>query len=353
MIDNEPIFLDNASTTPVDKRVFDEMAPYFTDFYANASSNHEFGLKTRNAIEHARNQVSNLINSKTSEVIFTSGSTESINLALKGYVESNLFKGNHIITCCTEHKAVLNTCHYLESKGIEVTYLDVDNNGLISIEELSNVLRDDTILVSLMYVNNETGIVQNLKNISRLLESHQAILFTDATQAVGKIEVDFVDIGADLLCFSGHKVNGPKGVGALIKKDEIKLTPLIHGGNQEKGIRSGTYNTPLIVGFGMACEIILKEFNQIEKDIQKKRDEIITHYESKNIGRVNFKSVKTSPNIISITLINIKSEEYLLKNKNEFFASTGSACDSEIQEFSHVLKAMKMKDLDKIIRLSI
>jgi len=349
---SQKVFLDNASTTPIDERVFNEMIPYFKEMFGNASSNHEFGLIARKAIEKARFQVSNLINSKPREIIFTSGSTESINLALKGYVESNLYKGNHIITLKTEHKAVLNTCIYLESKGVEVTYLDVDENGLILEEELINALKEETILVSIMYVNNETGVIQDIKKISKILKDYNAVLFSDATQAVGKIDLDFFDMDVDMLCFSGHKINGPKGVGVLVKKDEIKLTPLIHGGDQERGLRSGTYNTPLIVGLGKACEIILNEFDEIQEKLNNQRGQIIKHYESKNIGVVNFKSIKTSPHIISITLKNIEAEDYLLQNKNEFFASTGSACNSEIIEFSHVLKAINIRDINKIIRLS-
>jgi cysteine desulfurase len=232
-------YFDNASTTKVDSRVLEVMLPYFSEIYGNASSNHEFGKIAKNGINKARVQVSELINANENEVIFTSGATESINLALKGFVESNFEKGNHIITVKTEHKAVLSTCEYLETKGVEVTYLDVDINGLISIDDLKNAIRKDTFLICVMFVNNETGVIQPIKEIGAIAKQNSITFFCDVTQAVGKIKVDVNENNIDLLCFSGHKLNAPKGVGTLYKNRNIELTPLFHGGGQENGLRTG------------------------------------------------------------------------------------------------------------------
>lgn len=250
-------YLDNASTTKLDSRVLEAMMPYFNEIYGNASSNHAFGKESFRAIEQSRKQVSELINANESEIIFTSGATESINLALKGYTEFNFDKGNHIITVKTEHKAVLSTCEYLESKGVEITYLDVNKEGLILIDDLKNAIRNDTILICIMYVNNETGVIQPINEIGSIAREKNITFFCDATQAIGKIEVDVERDNIDMLCFSAHKLNGPKGVGILYKKRGIELIPLLHGGGQENNLRAGTYNSPLIVGLGKACELVV------------------------------------------------------------------------------------------------
>tara|TARA_R110001632_G_scaffold231177_1_gene369421 strand:+ start:1267 stop:2331 length:1065 start_codon:yes stop_codon:yes gene_type:complete len=348
-----PIYLDSASTTKVDSRVLEVMIPYFSKYYGNASSNHVFGKKTHEAINNARAHVADIINCNSKEIIFTSGATESINLALKGYVESNIDKGNHIITAKTEHKAVLSTCDYLETKGFEVTYLDLDENGLISMDQLRASIKKNTLLVVIMYVNNETGVIQSVKEIGEIARERNIIFFCDATQAVGKIVVDIENDNIDMLCFSGHKLNGPKGIGVLYKRKDIELTPLIHGGGQENGLRGGTYNTPLIIGLGRACEIAILEFEEKTQKLTNKRKEAEVFYEGNNIGTVNFKNVKTTPHIISITLNNFEAEEYLMLKSKEFTASTGSACNSEIIEISHVLKAIGIKNKKHIIRISI
>lgn len=348
---NIPTYLDSASTTKVDRRVLQEMLPYFSEYFGNPSSSHIYGKKAKTAIESSRFKVSNLINATPKEIIFTSGATESINLALKGYLESNIEKGSHIITVKTEHKAVLNTCEYLQTKGIEVTYLDVDNNGLISITELKNAIKPNTALVTIMYVNNEIGVIQPIKEIGKICRENNIIFFCDATQAIGKVKVDVEEDYIDMLCFSAHKINGPKGIGVLYKRNGIEITPLIHGGGQEKGLRGGTYNTPLIVGLGKASDIAMNELeNNIEK-LLKKRKELQKYYESNDIGSVNFTQVKRAPHILSITLNNFEAEEYLMIKAKEFSASTGSACNSEVIEVSHVLKALKI-DNNKIIRIS-
>ena len=346
-------YFDTASTTRVDPRVLEEMLPYFTDFYGNASSNHAYGLRAKKAIDKARIQVSKIINCESKDLTFTSGATESINLGIKGYVEANTDKGNHIITVKTEHKAVLATCEYLETKGYEVTYLDVDENGLISLKELSNSIKNNTLLIAVMYVNNEIGVIQPIQEIGRIARECKITFFCDATQAVGKITVDVERDYIDMLCFSAHKLNGPKGVGVLFKRSDVELTPLIHGGGQEKGLRGGTYNTPLIVGLGKACELAIQEFTENIEILNKKKEEVIANYECNSVGKENFKYVKKAPHIISITLNDFEAEEYLMINSKEFIASTGSACNVEVIEVSHVLKATGIENNNKVIRISI
>jgi len=348
-----PLYFDSAASTPVDKRVLDVMYPYFSEIFGNSSSSHIYGKQAKKAIEIARKQVSDLINCNENEVFFTSGATESINMALKGYVEANTGKGNHIITVKTEHKAVLSTCEYLETKGIEVTYLDVDANGLIRLDELISAIKESTLLIAIMYVNNEIGIIQPITQIGEIAQEHNISFFCDATQAVGKVKVDVQVDNIDMLCFSGHKLNGPKGIGVLYKKNETELTPLLHGGGQEKGLRAGTLNTPLIVGLGKACEIISEEIDEIISNLFDKNAEIERYYEENNIGIVNFKNVKKAPHILSITLNDYKADDFLILKSKEFVASTGSACNSSVITRSHVLQSLEGNKTSKIIRISI
>jgi cysteine desulfurase len=350
-MNNLPKYLDAAATTPVDKRVLDAMYPYFSEVFGNASSSHVYGLTAKKAIEIARNQVAELINADCKEIIFTSGATESINLALKGFVESNIGEGNHIITVKTEHKAVLSTCEYLETKGFEVTYLDVDSNGLISLEDLKLAIKETTLLIAIMYVNNEIGVIQPVDAIGKIAQEHNICFFCDATQAVGKVKVDVINDKIDMLCFSGHKLNGPKGVGILYKKNNLEITPILHGGSQENGLRAGTYNTPLIVGLGKACEIITKELDIHISSLLEKRNEVEKYYEENSIGNINFKEVERAPHIVSITLNDMKAEDYLIIKSKDFSASTGSACNSNIVVDSHVLKALN-KNNKNIVRIS-
>jgi cysteine desulfurase len=347
-------YFDTASTTKVDSRVLEAMLPYFSEIYGNASSNNRFGKTSKQAIEFARKQVSELINANESEIIFTSGATESINLALKGFFEANYDKGNHIITVKTEHKAVLSTCEYLETKGVEVTYLDVDNYGLISIDDLKKAIRKDTILICVMFVNNETGVIQPINEIGSIARENKIKFFSDATQAVGKILVDVEEDNIDMLCFSGHKLNAPKGVGILFKKRNIELTPIIHGGSQENGLRAGTYNTPLIVGLGKACEIALEELDDDEDYIRKLNSYLIRELKKLN-GTVLIGNEKNKvSNIVDIMIPGLNSNIFIAK-KNGFALSNGSACTSEIIESSHVLKAMGFSDKEckQTIRISI
>lgn len=351
--DSELLYLDNASTSKLDERVFEEMKLYFLEYFGNASSNHEFGKISKKAINKARAQVSKLINCFEDEIIFTSGATESINLALKGFLEANPQNGNHIITAKTEHKAVLATCEYLETKGYDVTYLDVDINGLISLEELRNSVKENTSLVVIMYVNNETGVIQPIQEIGEFTRENNIKFFCDATQAVGKIEVDIEMDLIDMLCFSGHKLNGPKGIGVLYKRKDIEITPLIHGGGQEYGLRSGTYNTPLIVGLGKACEI---GYGEVNKNIKKFKD--LNNYLKESLGEIiPFKEISQGnlrvQNIINLIIPGLDSNIFMAKNNN-LAVSNGSACNSELIEESHVIKAMlpKKSSENNYIRIS-
>jgi cysteine desulfurase len=348
-----PIYWDNAATTPVDQRVLDSMLPYFDEIFGNASSNHLYGKKAKIAIENSRNLVADLINAESQEIFFTSGATESINWALKGYLEANPELGNHIITVKTEHKAVLNTCEYLESKGFEVTYLDVDQNGLIDLNELRNSIRSNTAIVCVMYVNNEIGIIQDINEIGKICRQSKVTFFCDASQAVGKLPVDVVSENIDMLCISGHKFNGPKGIGALYVKKSIKLTPLIHGGGQEKGMRGGTYNTPLIVGIGEAARLAKLEFKERNNSLIVKRKEIEAHFENNKMASINFKNQNRAPHIISASLIDKDADDFIIEHAHEFAISTGSACNSQLVQKSHVLKQIFEEPNQNIIRISI
>ncbi len=344
-------YWDAAATTPVDQRVVDAMLPYFNEIFGNASSNHSYGKRAKNAIEIARSYVADLINSDKKEIYFTSGATEAINWALKGYLEANPEKGNHIITVKTEHKAVLSTCEYLESKGYEVTYLGVDKNGLINLQELESNIRKNTVLISVMYVNNEIGIIQDIPVIGKIAQENNIAFFCDATQAIGKIPVDVFSDKIDMLALSAHKFNGPKGIGSLFIRNGIKISPLLHGGGQENGLRAGTYNTPLIVGLGEASRIAKEEFYERVENLKTKRFEIENYFVSNNYGTINFKNQKTAPHILSVTLNGYDAEDFLIEKNQEFVASTGSACNSSIIQISHVLMSLGSKD--NIIRISI
>ncbi|MEO7977697.1 cysteine desulfurase family protein [Flavobacterium sp.] len=347
-------YFDNASTTKIDSRVLEVMLPYLNEFFGNASSSHDFGKKAKISIEKARNQVAELINSNDDEIIFTSGSTESINFALKGYIESNYDKGNHIITAKTEHKAVLSNCEYLETKGFEVTYLNVDQRGLISIDDLKNAIRTDTVLICIMYVNNETGVIQPISEIGSIAKENNIAFFCDGTQAVGKIIVDVEKDNIDMLCLSGHKLNGPKGVGVLYKRRGIELIPLLHGGGQENGLRGGTYNTPFIVGLGKACEIA---FNELK--VNAVILELTSKYLSLELGKIKGLVIigngeRKILNIIDVLIPGLNSDIFISKASN-FALSNGSACTSQIIESSHVLKSMGLTDAEcsNCIRISI
>ena len=327
------------------------MLPYFDEIFGNASSNHVFGKQAKQAVDNAREHVAKIINAKAKEIVFTSGATEAINLGIKGYIQSNRQKGNHIITVKTEHKAVLSTCEYLESTGTEVTYLGVDENGLISMEELKEAIRKDTLLICVMYVNNEIGVIQDIESIGTLAKENNIAFFCDATQAVGKISVNVEESNIDLLCLSAHKFNGPKGIGGLFIKEGIKITPQIHGGTQENGLRAGTFNTPLIVGLGKACELALLELDTNHKKLKEKQLVLENSLQKNNIGTINCNGANRAPHISSICLNNVEAEEYMMLNTKDMAISTGSACNSGIEEESHVIKELKVYS-NKTVRIS-
>ena len=289
-----PIYLDNNATTPLDPRVLDAMLPFFTEVYGNAASrNHPFGWAAEEGVDYAREQIAQLINCDPKEIIFTSGATESDNLAIKGVFEMYAQKGNHVITTTTEHKAVLDTCKHIEKLGGTVTYLPVNEQGLISLADLEAAMTPQTILVSIMYGNNETGTIQPIQEIAKIAHQHGALFMTDGTQAVGKIPVDVIADGIDLMAFTAHKMYGPKGVGALYvrrKSPRVKVTAQMDGGGHERGMRSGTLNVPGIVGFGKACELARLEMAQDAERLSKLRDhlekELLTLEESYVNGSV-------------------------------------------------------------------
>lgn len=353
MIDDQPIFLDNASTTQVDKSVLSEMLPYFTEIYGNPSAKNLHAKKPKIAIENARIQVSKMINCKADQIIFNSGSTEGINHVLKSTFFTAIQKNkNHIIISSIEHKAVLEVVSYLETIGCKVTRIEVDKDGLINLNNLKQSITESTFLICVMLVNNETGVIQPISEVVKLAEEKKISVFTDATQAVGKMCVDVEKLKVDYLCFSAHKINGPKGVGALYLKNKNDLEPLIHGGNQERSKRGGTYNVPGIVGFGKASELV---YNNLESKIsfyKQQKKEILSQLIDKD-GIENFKDSPKVSNIISITLFEYENEDYLIKNRNKFSASTGSACIAEVIQDSHVLLATPSIDPKKVIRISI
>ncbi len=320
------------------------MLPYFTNVYGNASSkSHEFGWKAEAAVEYSRKLVSRLLNCEPRDIIFTSGATESINLAIKGAAEANISKGNHIITSVIEHEAVLDSCKNLERKGFEVTYVKVNENGIVSPEDIANAITDKTILVSIMYVNNEIGTMQPIKEIAKLCRQKKILFHTDATQAVGKIPIDLSKLGIDMLSFSAHKMYGPKGVGALYKSGKlprVRITPQLDGGAQEKGLRAGTLNVPCIVGLGKACEVAL---NCLENDA-KRINELKKRLYNGIITRVNGVKLNGDPTKKIAGNLNISIEgvdaDSLMMSIKEIAVSTGSACSSESVEPSHVLSAI-------------
>lgn len=344
MTNTRPIYLDYAATTPVDKRVLDAMLPYFMEEYGNAHSRtHEYGWKAEESVKQSRERVAKLINAEPEEVLFTSGATEAINWALKGVFESYAAKGNHIITQKTEHKAVLDTCAYLETKGAKVTYLDVDNNGLIDVNQLKASICDNTILVAIMYGNNETGVIQPIKEIGEICRSKEVLFFCDATQAVGKIPVDVVAEHIDLMSCSAHKMFGPKGVGALYLRrtfPRIKITPLMHGGGHEKGFRSGTLNVPGIVGFGKACELAMTEFISKYQEIAQDRLKMEGNLLAIEGAYINGADAPRLPHIISVGFKGVDGEALVLKIRDQLAVGIGSACSTNSIEPSYVIKAM-------------
>jgi cysteine desulfurase len=343
-----PIYLDNNATTPMDPRVLEAMTPYFLDHFGNAASrNHPFGWEAEEAVDYAREQVAKLIGADPKEIIFTSGATEADNLAIKGVYEMYASKGNHIITATTEHKAVLDTCKHIEKSGGEVTYLQVQPDGLIDLKELEAAIKPTTILISIMYANNEIGVVMPIKEISAIARKHGVLLFTDATQAVGKIPVDVNKDGIDLMAFTAHKMYGPKGVGALYvrrKNPRVKVTAQMDGGGHERGMRSGTLNVPGIVGFGKACELCMLDMEEDTKRISKMRDHLETELLKLEEAYVNGSREHRLPHVANISFKHVEGEGLLMGFNKNIALSSGSACTSASLEPSYVLKALGLGD---------
>ncbi len=342
-----PIYLDSSATTPVDERVLQAMIPYFTQNFGNAASrNHPFGWSAEEAVDYAREQVAKIINAKEKEIIFTSGATEGNNLALKGVYEMYAQKGNHIITVNTEHKAVLDACKHIEKMGGEVTYLSVGEDGLLNLEDLEAAIKPNTILVSVMYANNEIGVVQPIREISAIAKKHGVLFHTDATQAVGKIPVDVIEDGIDLLSFTAHKMYGPKGVGALYvrrKNPRVKVTSQIDGGGHERGMRSGTLNVPGIVGFGKACEIAMAEMDDDAKRLGALRDKLETELLKIEEAYLNGSKEHRLPQVANISFKHVEGEGLMMGVK-DIAVSSGSACTSASLEPSYVLKNLGLDD---------
>ena len=343
-----PIYLDHNATTPMDPRVLETMIPYFTENFGNAASrNHSFGWHAEEAVDYAREQIAQLIGADPKEIIFTSGATEGDNLGIKGVYEMYASKGNHIITCTTEHKAVLDTCKHLEKLGAEVTYLEVQPDGLVDLKELEAAMRPTTILVAIMYANNEIGVVQPVKEISAIAKKHGALFFTDAVQAVGKIPVDVNTDGIDLMAFTAHKMYGPKGVGALYvrrKNPRVKVTAQLDGGGHERGMRIGTLNVPGIVGFGKACELARLEMASDTERISKLRDKLENALKQIDESYVNGNPAHRLPHVSNISFKYVEGEGLMMGFNQDIALSSGSACTSASLEPSYVLKALGLGD---------
>lgn len=343
-----PIYLDHNATTPVDPRVLEVMLPYFTEHFGNAASrSHPYGWKAEEAVDYAREQIANLIGADSKEIIFTSGATESDNLAIKGVIEMYAKKGNHIITCVTEHKAVLDTCRNLEKKGLaKVTYLPVGTDGLIDLNQLKEAMTDQTVLVSIMYANNEIGVIQPIKEIAAITHSKGALFMSDATQGVGKVPIDVNELGIDLMAFTAHKMYGPKGVGALYvrrKNPRVKVTAQMDGGGHERGMRSGTLNVPGIVGFGAAAEICQKEMFQEASRLKTLRDKLESALLQIEETYLNGHKTQRLPHVSNISFKYVEGEGLIMGIKN-LAVSSGSACTSASLEPSYVLKALGVDD---------
>jgi cysteine desulfurase len=343
-----PIYLDNHATTRMDPRVFDTMKPYYMDIFGNAASrNHSFGWEAEEAVEKSRKQIADLIGATAKEIVFTSGATESNNLAIKGVAEMYAEKGNHIITAVTEHKAILDTCKHLEKKGARVTYLPVRQDGLIDLDQLRGAITDKTILITIMYANNEIGVVQQVKEIGKIAREKGVLFHTDAVQAVGKIPVNVIQDNIDLLSLTGHKLYGPKGCGALYvrrRNPRVQLTAQMDGGGHERGMRSGTLNVPAIAAFGEACELCNKEMAEESKRLRHLRDKL----KDKLMGELDEVYINGSvahrlPHNLNISFAYVEGES-LLMGINEIAVSSGSACTSATLEPSYVLKALGAGD---------
>jgi cysteine desulfurase len=343
-----PIYLDYNATTPCDPRMLEEMLPYFTNQFGNAASRtHAYGWVAEEAVTIGRERVAKLIGADPSELIFTSGATEAVNLALRGVYETYQSKGNHIITYQAEHKAVLDTCAFLEKQGAVVTYLPVDEKGLPDLSLLEKSIHADTILIAAMYANNETGVLFPIKEIAAIAKKSGVLFFSDATQAVGKVPVDVLKDDIDLLALSAHKLYGPKGVGALYvrrKNPRVKLSPILYGGGHEKGLRSGTLNVPGIVGLGKACEICLLDMQTDRLRIEQLRDQLLNGLLELGCTSLNGDKNFLLPHVANVSFDFPGGAQLIGQLSKHIAVSSGSACTSASAEPSHVLKAMGLKD---------
>lgn len=343
-----PIYLDHSATTPCDRRVVEAMLPYFTEHFGNAASrNHSFGWQAEEAVTYAREQVAQLIGAESNEIVFTSGATEADNLAIKGVIDMYAQKGNHIITCQIEHKAVLDTCKRLEKEGADVTYLPVNAEGLIDLAALEAAIQPHTVLIAIMYANNELGTVMPICEIGAIARKHGVLFFTDATQAVGKIPIDVNQDNIDLLALSAHKMYGPKGVGALYVRrrgPRVRLTQQIDGGGHEKGLRSGTLNVPGIVGLGKAAELCGQEMGQEAKRVGALRDRLEAALLALDGVAVNGSREHRLPHVTNLSFKDVEANGLMMELNKEIALSSGSACTSATLEPSYVLKALGLPD---------
>jgi len=338
------VYMDYGATTPTDPRVLKAMEPYFLKYYGNSMSVHSWGVKAKEALEESRERVASLMNAKAKEVVFTSSATESDNFALKGIAFANKNKGKHIIVSSIEHHAVLEPAEWLKKQGFEVTILPVDEYGLIDLNKLENVIRNDTVLVSIIFGNNEIGVIQDIKGIGKICREKGVYFHSDATQAFGKVPIDVKKMNIDLLTVNAHKMYGPKGVGGLYMRDGIEIEPLIHGGGHEFGLRSSTVNVAGIVGFAKAVEIQKKEMNSDAKKQIKFRDGMIKEISKIPDSRLNGHATKRLPNTVNFSFSYIEGESLIMQlDMKGIAASTGSACSTESLEPSHVLLAIGLK----------
>lgn len=346
----ERIYLDHAATSPVHPQVVEAMVPYMTTYFGNPSSIHSFGRETRRALDEARETIAKTIGAKANEIIFTSGGTEADNLAIIGVAMANREKGRHIITTCVEHHAVLNTCKYLQKQGFDVTYLPVDEHGIISVEQVKSALRDDTVLVSIMFGNNETGVLQPIHDIVQLLHDHDVYFHTDAVQAYGLVPIDVRELGIDLLSVSSHKINGPKGVGFLYVREGVRLTPHIYGGEQERKRRAGTENVPGIVGLQKAAELAQQMMSEKRALYEQFQRIMLTTFEREGIHyAVNGHETNRLPHVLNVAFFGTNVEALLVNlDLAGIAASSGSACTAGSIDPSHVLVAMYGNDSERI-----
>ena len=339
----ETIYFDNAATTKIKTEVLNEMMPYLSMEYGNASSLYSIGRRAKRAIENSRKQVATLLNCNSNEIYFTASGSESDNMAIKGFAYDNRDKGNHIITSKIEHPAVLETCKNLEKQGFEVSFINVDESGRINLEELKNEIRPTTILISVMFANNEIGTIQPIKEIAQIAKSHNIVFHTDAVQAVGNVRIDVTNMNIDMLSMSGHKINAPKGIGALYIRNGIKVEKIINGGHQEKDKRAGTENVASIVGIGKACEIANRNLDSHIRNLTRLRDYYISRLQKEMPDkiRINGSMENRLPGNANVSFEGMDASELIFKlDEKNICVSSGSACSSGKQEPSHVLTAI-------------